>query len=545
MKSRARVRVRPLSQLGVAFAVIACFTSFTPSLLPRAWDWQVWVTVTTVALTYALGVVLAWLAACAGAPRPARTARRLIWYGIAAAVVGVVPLSLWLGEQWQHDLRAGLGMPLQFSYSYLGIALVSAAVLTGALVVVRIVRVAGIRLARPMHPRLRRAMAVILVVASVGLLTAGFATGQVGRWIDATTDASSAANDAGTDSGISQPASPLRSGAAASLVSWQSLGRRGRTFVAGGPTAAQLERLTGRPALDPIRVYAGTASAPSFQAQADLVLAELKRTAAFDRAVIAVGVPAGDGGLDNELVAPLEYLFDGSTAVAAMQYSHLPSWVAFVGDQSPVQDSARTLFDTIHRYWSSLSPTHRPRLAIVGGSLGALGAANVFSGLPDLLDRTSAALMAGPPSSTPLWQQLTRNRVSGTPQRLPVYGDATTVRFAQSAADLRTADGKLRSPRLVFLQHATDPVVWWSPDLLWQPPQWLREARGPAVPDAMFWFPVATYMQLIGDLQKSLDPPAGFGHRYSTTDLVTAWAALLHPPNWTDAELSDLAAALR
>src|SRR2546428_5673407 len=143
-------------------------------------------------------------------------------------------------------------------------------------------------------------------------------------------DSSSAFDDTGTDAGVVRPSSPLRSGSPASFVSWNSLGIRGRDFVAGGPTVAQIERLTGRPAIAPIRVYAGTSSADSLQAEANLVLAELKRTGAFDRDLLAIGIPPGEGGLDEALTTPLEYMFGGNTAIAAMQYSHLQSWVSFV-----------------------------------------------------------------------------------------------------------------------------------------------------------------------------------------------------------------------
>lgn len=540
-----RARVRPLSQLGAGFGIIAFFFSFTPSLLPRPWDWQAWVTSATVPVMYAIGVMLAWVGRSAGVPPLTSTVRRRVWYALGTAAVVVAPLSLWLGAHWQHDLRAALGMPADFSYSSAGILAIVAGVCAAALMVTRGMRAAGRYAGRPLRPWMRRTTAAALVVVLVSLVITAFTTGQIGRWTAGIAGANAAASDAATDNGIVQPESSLRSGSPASLVSWVTLGRLGRTFVTGGPTVTQIERVTGRPALPPIRVYAGTASAPSLQAEAGLVLAELERTGAFDRALIAIGVPDGQGGIDDDLAAPVEYMFDGNTAIASMQYSHQPSWVAFVGDETRVRDGARMLFNTVFGYWSTLSPTHRPRLVVFGGSLGALGAADAFSGLQDLLNRAGGALLVGPPRGTMLWQQLTRGRATGSPFRLPIYGDGLAVRFAASPADLRAPDGGLRSPHVVVLQHASDPVVWWSPDLLWSPPEWLREPRGPAVPGAMQWFPVATFMQLTGDLQKGLDPPAGFGHHYGATELVTAWAALLHPPRWTDAATQSLAAAMR
>ena len=51
--------------------------------------------------------------------------------------------------------------------------------------------------------------------------------------------------DSGTAAGVIQPTSPMRSGGPDSLVPWDTLGRQGRTFVAGGPTAAEISRFTG------------------------------------------------------------------------------------------------------------------------------------------------------------------------------------------------------------------------------------------------------------------------------------------------------------
>ena len=43
----------------------------------------------------------------------------------------------------------------------------------------------------------------------------------------------------------------------------------------------------------------------------------------------------------------LEYLHSGDTAIAAMQYSYLPSWVSFVGDRSTPVDAGRALFEAV------------------------------------------------------------------------------------------------------------------------------------------------------------------------------------------------------
>ena len=64
-----------------------------------------------------------------------------------------------------------------------------------------------------------------------------------------------------TEPGVTQPTTGLRSGGPGSLVSWDSLGRYGRSFVAGGPTAAQIGAVRGGGAIPPVRTYAGLDSA--------------------------------------------------------------------------------------------------------------------------------------------------------------------------------------------------------------------------------------------------------------------------------------------
>ena len=60
---------------------------------------------------------------------------------------------------------------------------------------------------------------------------------------------------------------------------------------------------------------------------------ELERTGAFERPVLALLGTTGTGWVDELNVRSIEYLTDGNCATAAMQYSFLPSPVAFVTDR--------------------------------------------------------------------------------------------------------------------------------------------------------------------------------------------------------------------
>ena len=526
---RFRRYLRRPHQVGVVLALLAFLCSLTPSLLPRSWEVQGAISGIECAAAHATGVVISWLACRTGATPLSPRMQRRLWYGIAAVAAVAVPTTLWLSARWQADVRHAVGMPAEGHYSYLGMFAIAVAVATGLVGLARLVHDVYLVVMRHLLRLIPLPAARIMVSVLVTALVVGVATGAVYRGLVHFADTAFSTADLGTDPGVVQPASSLRSGSPASSAPWTSLGRQGRGFVSSGPAAVDIQRVTGRPAIEPIRVYAGLSSAPAPQAQAGLVLAELKRTGAFDRAVLAVATTTGTGWVDPTLADPLEYLYAGNTAIAAMQYSYLPSWISFLVDKDRARQAGRTLFTTVYGYWSTLPPTHRPRLVVFGESLGAFGGSAAFSDLADLTAHTDGALFAGPPNSTELWRALTDERAIGSPERLPLYGDGQTVRFAATAADLQAPHGSLRHPRVVFLQHASDPIVWWSPELIWREPDWLREPRGSDVVKQIQWYPFLTFWQVTCDMIVGVKPPPGHGHHYGP-EIPPAWAVILRPP---------------
>src|SRR5690606_21840410 len=111
----------------------------------------------------------------------------------------------------------------------------------------------------------------------------------------------------------------------------------------------------------------------------------------------------------------------------------------------------------------------RPRMFLSGESLGAYGANAAFDSLDDMLETVDGALFTGTPGFTPLHEEITASRVASSTQVLPVGDDGARVRFASTQAEL-AADQFGRSlgpwgyPRVVYMQHRSDPVVWWSPE---------------------------------------------------------------------------------
>src|SRR5690606_24358188 len=91
------------------------------------------------------------------------------------------------------------------------------------------------------------------------------------------------------------PETSLRSGSPESPESWATLGHAGRTFVLSGPTQDEITQVTGEPALEPIRVYAGLTQDRDLADTAAAVVAELERTGAFEREAIMLISTTGTG----------------------------------------------------------------------------------------------------------------------------------------------------------------------------------------------------------------------------------------------------------
>ena len=184
---------------------------------------------------------------------------------------------------------------------------------------------------------------------------------------------------------------------------------------------AQLEAVNGPGAKEPIRVYAGLQSADTVQGRADLVLAELKRTGAFDRKVLVVATTTGMGFLDRRGTDPLEYLWNGDTAIAGVQYSYLPSWISLLADQEAVVDTSRTVFETVRAVLGDPSRGERPALYLYGLSLGSMGVESVLTSVNIVNEPVDGALMVGPPFVNDLHappRGRARRRLTGIPARV-------------------------------------------------------------------------------------------------------------------------------
>jgi uncharacterized membrane protein len=529
---------RGLTLTGFALAAVFYCLSYTPSLLPRPYYLQGVVAGITAATGYAVGTAAGALVRRSW--RPSERTVRIAWRILFALVPGLIVIFLWLSTRWQRQLRVRLGIAPAQEYDLLRTVGVSLLTFGVILLVARALRLTTHGLAHAFGHVVPGSAAYCAGFIVVTLVSYTACDKLMIDNLYNTADRSAAVTDSGTGRGVVRPASTLRSGGPQSLVSWDSLGRQGRNFVTGAPTQQQLTAFSGRPSLEPIRLYSGLASADSPQARARLVVREMVRTGAFDRAVVAIFTPTGTGWVDNDVTSSLEYMYSGNTALVSMQYSYLPSWISFLVDRSKVTDAAAALITAVHEHWAAMPPDDRPKLLIFGESLGTYGTEKTFGSAEKMVEGADGILLEGPTFANPIHQQLTDDRARGSTVWDPAYPELP-VAFASTAPELRNLAGT--APKVVYMQNSSDPVVWWSPSLLWQRPPWLRGQRGPDVTRDMHWYPGITFWQTTVDLVFANKAPIGHGHTYKSAT-VDGWAALAPPTGWTVADTLRLRALL-
>ncbi len=500
--------------------------SFTPSLLPRGGLIQGIICGITAAIGYGLGVLAASIGR-AFADREPRQPRRWAWtvFFIAGPVLFLAAFGL--GQYWQYEVRQLMGVT---DYS---IPLVVAAPFVAALVFCLFLLIGrGLRglyrwlarlLTRWIGPRAARGIGWVLVVGLTylvvsGLLLQGFVNLMNNAY---------GARDTKTAEGIHQPTTSLRSGGPGSLIRWDSLGWQGRNFIGQGPSVSDLTKFSGQPAMAPIRIYAGLASADGPEAQAAVAVRDLQRAAGFQRQNLVVVTTTGSGWVDPALVDSVEYLSNGDCATVAIQYSYLPSWISYLVDQSKALAAGRALFDAVYGAWVKLPVDHRPKLYVAGESLGSFGGEAAFTGENDLANRTNGALFVGPPNFNTLFRQFSDHREPGSPEVQPVYQDGRIVRFVNDpAAGIPPADQPWSGTRVLYLMHPSDPIVWWSPHLIFSEPDWISEPPGQDVLKTMFWVPFVTFWEVTADLPFATGVPEGHGHKY-TAEYVNGFNAIM------------------
>ena len=529
--------IAPLTPLALVVAATAFTLTLTPSLIPRSGVLQGAVAGLSFALVYGLvaGLIALWRwLGLAGWHNP--RLRWLTW----TATLAILAYGLARATGWQNAVRQAVQMAPVETARPLIIAATGLAAVGVLLLLGRLFRLAAViaanRLARLVPPR----VAITLGTAIAAWLFWAIGNGLLLQGALRTMDAGYAAVDALIPPGEMPPGDPLKSGSAASLASWQSLGAAGRDWVQAAPDAAAIAALTGAPAMEPLRVFVGLNSAKDPVARADLALAELLRIGAFDRRLLVIATPTGTGWIDPASVAPLEFLWGGDVASVSVQYSYLPSWLSLLVEPEYGHETARAVFARIYDHWRQMPKEARPRLYLHGLSLGALNSDISLDFTIVIGDPPQGAFWAGPPFASQRWPQFTAAREPETPPWSPRFRDGALVRFTTQTNTTGVADAPWGPMRMIYLQYPSDAIAFFEPSSLYQAPDWMRDPRGPDVSPVLHWVPVVTFVQLLTDMMTATTTNSGHGHVYAARHYLDGWVALTDPPGWDEAKLAAL-----
>ncbi len=229
-------------------------------------------------------------------------------------------------------------------------------------------------------------------------------------------------------------------------------------------TASYAQRFASIESASPgVRAYASLDDAPTPAARAAVAVDRLIAAGGLARRAVVIAVPTGSGWVDPHFVRGVEESLHGDSAIAAVQYTEMPSWQSFLLHRDAAAASAAALIDELHRRAPSTP------VRVYGQSLGTVGVLAAHRRAAELRAPIAATLQVGTPAGV---------AVSGPAQLNP-----------------------------------SDPVGIWSPRLLVAAPSRPASGSGRATPRPP-WLPVLSFVQATVDLLGATAPPAGLGHRY-------------------------------
>lgn len=533
-------QAQSLSGVGIAVGTLFFAASLTPTLIPRTYLTQGALAGGCFAIGYGAGVAWRWLCRYLEIPEMRPRSRSIVNAVVSVFCLAVCAVFLWRSAGWQNSIRAVMDMAPVDSAHPVKVCLVALATFVVMLVLARLFAALVRLIARFWRRFVPRRIANVAGFGIAAMLVWSLASNVLVRRVFDILDSSYSRLDALLEPERPQPTDGRKTGSSASLVRWSELGRAGREFVADGPGASEIGAFTGRPAAEPIRVYVGLGAAGDPGARAKLAVKELERAGGFDRSTLIVITPTGTGWIDPASMQAVEYLLHGDVASVAVQYSYLSSPLSLLAQPDYGAEAARALFLEVYDRWTNLPKGSRPKLYLHGLSLGAMNSER-SAGLFEIIgDPIAGALWSGPPFESRVWRSISDARNPGTPQWLPVFRDSSLVRFMNQNGPVVPSEKPWGPLRIVYLQYASDPIVFFDYRDAYRRPSWMTSPRGPDVSPRLSWYPVVTMLQLALDMAVATTTPIGHGHVYAPEDYVEAWSAVTGVEDWTPQALTAL-----
>ena len=526
-----------LSRVGFLVGLLFFCVSLSPSLLPRVPIVQGFQSGLLFAVGYCLGFFsfFIWRFLELGEIR-GRRRHLATWITLGASGI-LAAFTLSRMTVWQNSIRELMEMqPIESAYPFtvLWVAAVTAIVV---LLITRALIWVGKKVTQQVNRLLPRRISIGLGFTLVVVVFISTVDGLVIKTALRMMDELFAAMDLVVDDGVHEPPS-----FGSSLIAWDDIGRNGKRFLTSGPDAAGISALTGRGAMEPVRVFAGFNTGETLEARARIALQELIRSGGFERSVLIVATATGTGWLDPAAVEPVAFLHGGDLSIVSMQYSYLPSWLTLMVDPNRSRRAARALFDAVFSHWTTLPRDKRPRLYLFGLSLGALGSENSADVVSMFADPIDGAFWAGPPFASTIWAKITAARNPDSPQWRPEYRDGALIRFMTREGFSVPAAAEWGPLRIVYLQHGSDPMSFFSPGLAYSRPDWLSQDRAPDISPYFQWYPLVSFVNVGFDVPMATTVPPGYGHTFTPASYIDGWIAVTEPDNWSDEDTRRLKA---
>lgn len=310
-----------------------------------------------------------------------------------------------------------------------------------------------------------------------------------------------------------QPTMLTVSGGPGSQVPFDTLSREGRRIVNMALSAQEITEVTGKPAMDPIRAFAGIASAELVDERVDILMRELEDMGAFEREVLCFCSPTGTGYVNYVMMESLEYMTGGNCATFALQYSLRPSFISL--DRVAMgREQNRALLHALTWRLRAIPEERRPKFVVFGESLGAHTMQDAFlhEGIKGFeragVDR---GLFIGTPSGSGWAKRWRANRDQLDP-------DHQVVEVASYEEFEALPPEQQEAARFFLVSHHEDPITKFDPTLAVDVPAWLENPRETGVPRGIRWRPVGTFLNVGVDLKNSTDVVPGVfvarGHDY-------------------------------
>ena len=312
------------------------------------------------------------------------------------------------------------------------------------------------------------------------------------------------------------PTSQWVSAGPRSAMPFASMGKEGRRFVLMALTAHEITAVTGEPAMDPVRIVGGYESSADVAERARLTVQDMVDCGAFERRIICIGVPTGVGYFNYTVAEALEYLTGGDCATIVPQYALVPSALA-LGRTRDGEELTGLVLEGIRGRIELLSPQSRPRVFVVGESLGANVALDIamvpggVSGMPVMAELgVAGGLYLGVPFRTELWNIWRANPEAVDPAGVLLLASDPVLVPAPPAGQ----------GRHLMVVHDDDPVSKFGFRMVVQPPWWMGEAatRPPLVPREAKFRPITSFILATIDLLNGMNSRPGtferVGHDY-------------------------------